>query len=416
MLQSERVKSASIDPKKIKHDFPILDRKVNGKQLVYLDNAATTQKPKEVIDAITDYYSNYNSNIHRSVHKLAEEATEAFEDARAKVCSFVNASSIKEIIFTRNATEALNIASRCVAERYLRKGDKVVVTEMDHHSNFVPWQQFSKRLGARLEIAKIGKDFRLDEGDLESKIKGARVVAFPHMSNVLGTINDARKITRMAHDEGAIVVVDGAQSAPHMPIDVQAVDCDFFAFSSHKMLGPTGVGCLYAKEKLLSDIPPLIMGGDMIKEVGREETKWNDLPWKFEAGTSNIADVIGFGVALDYLSRLGMANVLSHEVYICREALERLSAIPSLKIYGPVEERKRGAVFSFNVGSAHAHDVASILDSEGVAIRSGHHCAQILMETLNVQATSRASFYVYNDTDDLSALCRGINRVSEVLA
>ena len=414
MLEVER-REAAYDIEKVRRDFPILKRLVHGKRLVYLDNAATTQKPIQVINAISDYYSNYNSNIHRSVHQLAEEATEAFEGARKKVGQFVSSSRTEEIIFTRNATEALNLAAQSISRQFLKKGDKIVVTVMEHHSNFVPWQQIAKWYGARLEIVDVTEDGLIDEGDLETKIKDARIFSFAHMSNVLGTINDARRLTKIGHDNGAIVVIDGAQSAPHIPVDVRDIGCDFFALSAHKMLGPTGVGCLYGKKQLLEEIPPFLLGGDMIRQVNRDETEWNDVPWKFEAGTSNIAGVIGFGVAIDYLNGIGMQNVKSYETDICRVVLEELSKVPNLVIYGPKDTRSRGAAISFNLGSIHAHDVASILDSEGVAIRSGHHCAQILMQKLKVPATSRASFYVYNGFDDIEALIKGLAKVKEVL-
>ena len=407
--------STALDVSKLRPDFPVLKRQVHGKRLVYLDNAATTQKPKQVIDAIVDYYSNHNANIHRSVHALAEEATEAFELTRDKMAHFLNAGSREEIVFTRNATEALNIAATCVTPAFVKPGDKIVVTEMEHHSNFVPWQQIAKKVGAKLEIVNIDEEESIDEADLESKIVGAKVFAFTQMSNVLGTITDARRLAKIGHDHGCVVVLDGAQSAPHMKVDMQDIGCDFFAVSAHKMLGPTGVGCLYGKKSLLEQIPPFLLGGDMIKEVHRDETKWNDLPWKFEAGTSNIADVIAFGEALDYLSRLGMENVHKHEQGICRVALEELSSLKDMRIYGPKDAERRGGVISFNFGKVHAHDIASILDDQGIAIRSGHHCAQILMEKLNVPATSRASFYVYNDYDDVEALCKGLGHVSEVL-
>ncbi len=401
---------------KIRADFPILKRLVHGKRLIYLDNAATTQKPKQVIDAISDYYTNYNSNIHRSVHQLAEEATEAFEDTREKMREFINAKSNEEIIFTKNATEALNLASKCASEKLLKKGDKILVTEMEHHSNFVPWQQIAKKVGAKLEIASVTEEGLIDEADLEKKLEGSKIFAFTQMSNVLGTINDVKRLAKLAHQCGCMVFVDGAQSAPHFPIDVQNLSCDFFALSAHKMLGPTGVGCLYGRKEILEEIPPFLLGGDMIREVHRDETKWNDLPWKFEAGTSNIADVIGFGAGLDYLKKVGMENVWRHERTLCESAVEELNKISFMKIYGPEDPEKRGAVFSFNVGKVHAHDIASILDSEGIAIRSGHHCAQILMEKLEVPATSRASFYLYNGLDDLETLCEGIRKVTGVLS
>ncbi|MDA4129374.1 MAG: cysteine desulfurase [Thaumarchaeota archaeon] len=414
MLQAERVQK--IETLKIRRDFPVLKRLVHGKRLVYLDNAATTQKPRQVIDAISDYYENHNANIHRSVHLLAEEATEAFENSRDKTRQFVNAKNREEIVFTRNATEALNIAARCSFEKYVKPGDKIVVTEMEHHSNFVPWQQLAKAKGVKFEIADVTDEGEIDESDLGTKLRDAKIFAFTHMSNVLGTINDAKKLTALGHQHGSLVVVDGAQSAPHMPVNVQDMNCDFFAFSAHKMLGPTGVGCLYGKKDILEEIPPFLLGGDMIRQVHREETEWNELPWKFEAGTSNIADVIGFGSALDYLENVGMNNVKNHETAIAKEALAEMVKIKGIQIYGPMDETKRGAVISFNVGKIHAHDVASILDTEGVAIRSGHHCAQVIMEKLGVPATSRASFYLYNDQDDIEVLCKALKKVEDVLA
>ncbi len=414
MLQAERVQK--IETLKIRRDFPVLKRLVHGKRLVYLDNAATTQKPRQVIDSISDYYENHNANIHRSVHLLAEEATEAFENSRDKTKQFVNAKNREEIVFTRNATEALNIAARCSFEKYVNRGDKIVVTEMEHHSNFVPWQQLAKAKNVKFEIADVTDEGEIDESDLDTKLRDAKIFAFTHMSNVLGTINDAKKLTALGHQHGSLVVVDGAQSTPHLPVNVQDLDCDFFAFSAHKMLGPTGVGCLYGKKDILEEIPPFLLGGDMIRQVHREETEWNELPWKFEAGTSNIADVIGFGAALDYLETVGMNNVKDHETTIAKEALAEMAKIKGIQIYGPMDETKRGAVVSFNVGKIHAHDVASILDTEGVAIRSGHHCAQIIMEKLGVPATSRASFYLYNDQDDIEALCKALKKVEDVLA
>jgi cysteine desulfurase / selenocysteine lyase len=411
----QKTASSPVNVKKIRADFPILKRLVHGKRLVYLDNAATSQKPKQVIDALVDYYTNYNSNIHRSVHQLAEEATEAFEATRDKVKKFLNSRYREEIVFTKNATEALNIAARSVCSKYLRAGEKIVVTEMEHHSNFVPWQQIAREIGANLEIATVDEDGFIDEEDLSAKIRGAKVFAFTHMSNVLGTINDAKRLSKLGHDSGCIVVVDGAQSAPHMKVDVQEIDCDFFVISAHKMLGPTGVGCLYGKRNILEAVPPFLLGGDMIRQVHRDNTEWNELPWKFEAGTSNIADVIAFAPAIDYLSKIGMNSIQSHEKVICKAALEELKNLKDLRIYGPLDPQNRGAVIAFNLGNFHAHDVASILDKEGVAIRSGHHCAQILMEKLEVPATSRASFYLYNDYDDIQALRDGLKKVKEVL-
>ncbi|HYB03136.1 MAG TPA: cysteine desulfurase [Nitrososphaerales archaeon] len=408
--------SPKLDVEKIRSDFPILQRKVHGKRLVYLDNAATSQKPKQVIDTICEYYSNQNANIHRSVYELAEEATEAFEGSRDKIQSFVNARFREEVVFTKNATEALNLVAHSTFDKFVKPGDKVVVTEMEHHSNFVPWQQLTKHKGIKFEIVDVSDEGEVDEADLDAKLTGAKIFAFTHMSNVLGNITDAKRLCRKARDHGALVVIDGAQSAPHLPINVQDMECDFFAFSSHKMLGPTGVGCLYGRKELLEEMPPFLLGGDMIREVRREDSTWNNLPWKFEAGTSNIADVIGFGVAIDYLSNLGMINVASDERELTRVALEELSKVKDIEIYGPVDARKRGGVISFNLGKIHAHDVASILDSEGVAIRSGHHCAQLMMQKLDVPSTSRASFYLYNSTDDVEALCNALKKVKEVMA
>jgi len=414
MLEVEKTPVLNVE--KIRQDFPILKRLVHGKKLVYLDNAATTQKPKQVIDAISDYYSSQNANIHRSVHQLAEEATVAFESSRAKIKKFVNANYTDEILFTRNATEALNLVARSTFEKFVHAGDGIVVTEMEHHSNFVPWQQLSKKIGARFEIVSVNDEGEVDEEELESKLQGAKIFAFSHMSNVLGTITNAKRLSKLARDHGALTVVDGAQSTPHTPIDLQEIGCDFFAFSAHKMLGPTGVGCLYGRRDLLQEIPPFLYGGDMIREVHRDFSTWNDVPWKFEAGTSNIADVIGFGAAIDYLSRLGMHNVEKDEKEVTRVALEEISKLSGMKIYGPMDYRKRGGVISFNMGKIHAHDIASILDSGGVAIRSGHHCAQILMEKLHVPSTSRASFYLYNSIDDVEALCNGLKKVEEVMS
>jgi cysteine desulfurase / selenocysteine lyase len=399
---------------KIRRDFPILQRTIHGKRLVYLDNAATSQKPRQVIQSLTDYYDQHNANIHRSVHLLAEEATQAFEATREKTRSFVNAKSTDQIVFTRGTTESINIVAYCAVPLLVRKGDSIVVTELEHHSNFVPWQQAAIRAGAKFEIVRVDDEGFLDERDLEEKLTNAKILAFSQSSNVLGTNLDAKKLVRMAHDHGAIAVVDGAQSVPHMPVDVQDLDCDIMAWSSHKMLGPTGVGCLFGKLELLEKMPPFLFGGDMIKEVERDYSTWNDLPWKFEAGTSNIADVIAYGAALEYLKKLGMSNVRQHEKAICRRFFEDLRAFPDMIVYGPSDPEKRSASLSFNIGNIHAHDVASILDEDGVAIRSGHHCAQVLMRRLGVTATARASFYIYNDVDDIESLTEGIKKVRKV--
>ncbi len=405
-------KHGSLDVKKIREDFPILKRKVSGgKQLVYLDNAATTQKPLSVIDAIHDYYMNYNSNIHRAVHELAEEATLAFEKTREMVTKFVNAKSSEEIIFTRNATEAINLVAYSWGRANIRKDDSIVISEIEHHSNIVPWQILTSEKGARLEYVGVGDDGYLKMNDYRTHIASNKVklVSVSHMSNVLGTIVPVGEIIKMAHEKGIPVLVDGAQSVPHMQVDVQAMDCDFMAFSAHKMLGPTGVGILYVKRELLEKMPPFIGGGDMIKEVHKYETRYNDLPYKFEGGTPNIADVIGFAAAIEYLDNLGMDRVREHEIDLTKYALERIAGVKGVTLYGPTDPKDRGGVVSFNIGDIHPHDLATIMNDHGVAIRSGHHCAQVLMERLDVAATSRASFYVYNTKEEIDTFIEALH-------
>src|SRR5579875_2061860 len=402
---------------KLREDFPILKRKVNGnKPLVYLDNAATTQKPLAVINAIHDYYMNYNSNIHRAVHQLAEEATLAYESTREKIAKFINAKSTEEIIFTRNATEALNLVAMSWGKTNVKKDDKVVITEIEHHSNIVPWQILTREKGAKLEYVGVQDDGYLKMGEFKKYLQTGRtrIVSISHMSNVLGTINPINDIIKMSHEKGIPVMVDGAQSVPHMPVDVRKMDCDFMAFSAHKMLGPTGVGVLYVKRDVLEEMPPFLSGGDMIKEVHKQETRYNDLPYRFEAGTPNIADVIGFGAAIDYLERIGMDKIREHEIDLTRYALDKLSQIKGMKIYGPMDAAKRGGVISFNLGDIHPHDLATIIDEDGIAIRSGHHCAQVLMERLDVSATSRASFYIYNTKDEVDAFVKSLYRAKEL--
>jgi len=402
----------TLDVAKIREDFPILNRKVrNGKQLVYLDNAATTQKPRQVIESIHDYYMNYNANIHRAVHQLAEEATNAYEGARDKVAKFVNASR-EEIIFVRNATEAINLVAYAWGRDNVNKGDKVVITEFEHHSNIVPWQLLTQEKNAKLEYIRINDDGLLMLDDLYNLLEqnSVKLVSVGHMSNVLGTLAPVQDIIKACHEKNASVLVDGAQSVPHMPVDVQKLDCDFMAFSAHKMLGPTGVGVLYAKREYLDKMRPFIAGSDMIKEVHKYETRWNDLPWKYESGTPNIADVIGYGVAIDYLNRIGMQNIRDHEKELTKYALDRITGVKGVHVYGTHDVEHRGGVISFNFGDIHPHDLATILDEDGVAIRSGHHCAQVLMERLGVAATSRASFYIYNTKEEVDVFINSLDR------
>lgn len=402
----------TLDVASIRSDFPILDRKVrDGKRLVYLDNAATSQKPKQVIDAIYDYYMNYNSNIHRAVHQLAEDATIAFEGARDKVAKFVNAER-EEIIFVRNATEAINLVAYTWGRENVNAGDKVVITEFEHHSNIVPWQLLTKEKKASLHYIRIDDDGLLMLDDLYDVLEHdhVKLVSLSQMSNVLGTLAPAEEIVRTCHKHDVPVLVDAAQSAPHMPIDVKKMGCDFMAFSAHKMLGPTGVGVLYAKKEYLEKMPPFMGGGDMIKEVHKYETRWNDLPWKYEAGTPNIADVIGYGVAIDYLNRIGMDSVRNHEKELTKYALDRITRVKGVHVYGTQDMEKRGGVISFNFGDIHPHDLATILDEDGIAIRSGHHCAQPLMERLGVPATSRASFYIYNTEEEVDLFIKSLER------
>ena len=405
------MKSDVLDVQKIQADFPILRRKVHGKRLVYLDNAATTQKPKPVIDALVDYYSRYNSNVHRSVHTLGEEATEAFEGARRKVAAFIGAAASEEIVFTRGTTESTNLVRFAWAEKHVGKGDTILTTRMEHHSNIVPWQMVTKKNGAKVEYVGLNPDGTLNMEEFERGLRDSpSLFAVTQCSNVLGTINDVAYLCRKASEAGARTLIDGAQSVPHMPVDVGAIGCDFLAFSAHKMLGPTGIGVLYAKRELLNEMDPFQGGGDMIKEVHLDGAIWNDVPYKFEAGTTNIADTIGFGAAVDYLSEIGMQKVRKHEVELLKYALEVLAEVRGMTIYGPITAERRGSVIAFNLADIHPHDLATILDEEGIAIRSGHHCAQPLMEWLDVPATSRASFYVYNSFDDVDALRAGLQR------
>jgi cysteine desulfurase/selenocysteine lyase len=401
----------ALNVSKIREDFPILKRKINrNKTLVYLDNAATTQKPLSVINAIHDYYMNYNSNIHRAVHQMAEEATIAYERTREKIAKFINANSTDEIIFTRNATEAINLISYSWGRANVKKDDYVVITEIEHHSNIVPWQILTQEKRAKLLYVGVDDSGYLKMEDYKRYIESNKVklISLSQMSNVLGTIVPINKIIKMAHDKGVKVMVDGAQSVPHMPVDVQNMDCDFMAFSAHKMLGPTGVGVLYVKREILDKMAPFIGGGDMIKEVHKYETRYNDLPYKFEGGTPNIADVIGFGAAIDYLNEIGMNNIREHEIDITNYAIKTITGVKGVTVYGPSNSNHRGGIVSFNIGDIHPHDLATIMNDHGIAIRSGHHCAQVLMERLNVVATSRTSFYIYNTKEEVDILINAL--------
>jgi cysteine desulfurase/selenocysteine lyase len=411
------MQKVGINISKIRQDFPILKRKVNGnKTLVYLDNAATTQKPLSVINAIYDYYMNYNSNIHRAVHQLAEEATFEYEKTREKVAKFINAHSADEIIFTRNATEAINLVSYSWGRTNVNKDDRIVITELEHHSNIVPWQILTQEKDAKLDYIGIDNNGYLNMEDCNRYLQSDKVklLSISHMSNVLGTIVPINEIIEMAHQKGIVVLVDGAQSVPHMPIDVQNMDCDFMVFSAHKMLGPTGVGVLYAKKEILNEMKPFIGGGDMIKEVYKHRTIYNDLPYKFEGGTPNIADVIGFGAAIDYLKKIGMHNVREHEIEITSYAIKAIAGIKDIILYGPLDTNHRGGVIAFNIGDIHPHDLATIMNDYGIAIRSGHHCAQVLMGRLDIAAASRTSFYIYNTKEEVDKFINALGEARRI--
>ena len=401
----------------LRTDFPVLERKVrDGKDLVYFDNAATTQKPNQVIDAITNYYRNHNSNIHRAVHALAEESTEAFEMTRDKVAKFLNIQDRQEIVFVKGTTEAINLVAYAWGRENVNEGDIVVTTEYEHHSNIVPWQILTQETGAELRYIDIDKNGELMLEQLDEHLATGRVklVAVSHVSNVLGTITDVKEVITKCKNAGSKILIDGAQAVPHMKVDISDLDCDFYAFSAHKMLGPTGVGVLWARKELLEKMRPFQGGGDMIREVHKFETTYNDLPYKFEAGTPNVADVICFSAAIDYLTKIGMDNVRNHEIELTEYALEKMSKVRGLVIYGPKDPEKQGGVISFNFEDVHPHDVATIVDKNGVAIRSGHHCAQVLMEKLEVAATNRASFYIYTTKQEVDALINSLEEVAKV--
>lgn len=403
-----------VDFAAIRKDFPIFERKISGKPLIYLDSTATTQKPLAVLDALDHYYRTYNANIHRGVYRIAEEATAAYEEARGKVARFLHARSDQEIIFTRGTTESVNLVAYAWGRKNVGPGDVIVLTEMEHHSNLVPWQLLATDRGATIRYIPVDANGRLDLSGLDGLLAGpVKMVSVAHVSNVLGTINPVQEIARRAHAVGAVLMVDGAQSAPHMPVDVRALDCDFLALSGHKMLAPTGIGVLYGKRAILDSMPPFLGGGEMIREVRLEGSTWNDLPFKFEAGTMNIADTIAFGTAIDYLSAIGMEAVHAHGQELVQETMSVLGSIPGVRIYGP-PAAERGAIVSFTVDDIHPHDVAAVLDGEGIAVRAGHHCAMPLHTRLGLTATTRASFHVYNIQSDVERLGEGVRKAKRV--
>ena len=407
--------SVSFDVAKIRADFPILERQVRpGVPLVYLDSTATTQKPQLVISAMDDYYRQYNANIHRGIHALAEEATAAYESARQRVADFIGSPSARQVIFTRNTTESINLVALAWGRANLKAGDVIILTEMEHHSNLVPWQMLAAELGLRLEFIPVTPNGLLDLDAYRGLLAlGPRLVSFTHMSNVLGTINPASDIIHQAHQVGALALVDAAQSVPHLPVDVQELGADFLAFSAHKMCGPTGVGVLYGRKEILEAMPPFLGGGDMIKRVHLRTFVPNELPHKFEAGTPAIAEAIGLGAAVDYLSAIGMPAIAGHEREIIAYALERLEEIPGVRVFGP-QARHKGGVAAFTLDGVHPHDVAQILDRDGIAVRAGHHCAMPLHEKFNLPATTRASFYLYNTPEEVDWLVKAIYKVKEL--
>ena len=402
-----------IDPERLRAEFPILDQEINGHRLVYLDSASTSQKPRAVLEAMDTYYREYNANVHRGIYTIGEKATAEYEKARAKVARFVGVADAHEIVFTRNATEAINLVAYAWGRKNIGRGDVIVLTEMEHHANLVPWQLLAQEKDADLEFIPITDDgiLRQDVFDVLLKLK-PKLVAFTHVSNTLGTINPVEDMTRRAHEAGALVLIDGAQAVPHIPVDVAAIGCDFYAFSGHKMLAPTGSGALWGRRELLEAMPPFMAGGEMIREVHLRRSEFNEIPWKFEAGTPDISGAVGFGVAADYLRELGMADVREHERELVTYALETLPReVPSIELYGPSAEL-RGGVVPFNIAGVHPHDVAQVLDRFGIAVRAGHHCTMPLHERLDLAATARASFGVYTTKADIDALAAGLREVA----
>jgi cysteine desulfurase/selenocysteine lyase len=408
--------TATFDPHVVRRDFPILEREIHGKPLVYLDSASSSQKPRVVIDAVDRYYREYNANVHRGIYTIGEESTAAYERARVQVARFINAPDSHEVVFTRNATEAINLVSYSWGRRNIARGDAIVLTEMEHHANLVPWQLLVQEMDGDLEFIPITDDgiLRLDVFEVLLRLK-PKLVAFTHVSNTLGTINPVREMVEMAHAAGALVLVDGAQAVPHVPVDVQELGADFYAFSGHKMLGPMGSGALWARRELLEAMPPFLAGGEMIREVHLRRSEFNDIPWKFEAGTPAVADAIGLGVAAEYLTALGMSAVREHERELVTYALDVLPrSVPGIQLYGPMDPDLRGGVIPFNLPGIHPHDVAQVLDRSGVAVRAGHHCTMPLHERLDLAATARASFNVYSTREDIDALVAGLLDVQRV--
>ena len=406
-----------LDVNRIRKDFPILSRTIYGKPLVYLDNAATSQKPTSVIQSLVDYYESYNSNIHRGVHTLSMEATDRHEDARSKCTRFIGAKEDKSLIMVRNTTEAINLVAQTWGKHNISAGDEILTTHMEHHSNLVPWQKLAEQNGASLQFIELDEDGMLNLSNIDDLItERTKLLALTHMSNVLGTINPVKELTAVAHKMGAKVLIDGAQSVPHMKVDVTDIDCDFFAFSGHKMLAPTGIGVLYVKPEILESMEPFLFGGDMVSQVWDDTATWNALPWKFEAGTPNIADLIGLGAAIDYLESLGMDEVREHEMALTGYALEQFDRLNDIKVFGPKDLSKRGGVISFHSDDVHPHDMGTMLDREGIAIRTGHHCAMPLTRKLSVVATARASFYIYNTEEEVDKLTAAIRATLDYFA
>lgn len=403
-----------MDSEKLKKDFPIFSRKINGKAITYLDNAATTQRPASVIKAISEVSKLHNANPHRGIYTLAEEITEMYEQSREKVGKFINSSSSNEVIFTRNASESLNLVMYSYGRNFLKEGDEVIISIMEHHSNLVPWQSLQER-GVKLKFIPITQEGKLDlEKYDEAFTHNTRLVAMTNASNSIGTINNAKELCKTAHDHNAVFVMDGAQSVPHFKVDVQSLDCDFLAFSGHKMLGPFGIGVLYGKEELLEEMPPFLYGGEMIRRVELDKTTFNELPAKFEAGTPNASGAVGLSAAIDYLNKVGMENIREHEVQLTDYAMKRMNEVEGITIYGVKKAEEKTGVVSFNIEGIHAHDVASIMDEDNICIRAGHHCTMPLMKTLNVPATARASIYLYNTKEDIDKLVEGIYKAKKM--